>query len=60
MLVEKNRAEEAINLLLDIIAINRNWEEKKANTLLMEVFSKVGAKSEAVKQGRKKLAKILF
>jgi len=49
MLVEKNRAEESINLLLDIIAINRNWEDKKANAKLMEVFTKVGAKSEAVK-----------
>lgn len=60
LLIEKNRGEEAITLLLDIVAIDRNWQEKKANNLLMEVFKKLGQTNEAVKKGRKRLANIMF
>ena len=60
LMVEKNRGEEAITLLLDIIAIERNWKDKKANTTLMEVFKKLGPTNEAVKRGRKRLANIMF
>jgi len=60
LVIEKNRGEEAIPLLLDIIAIDRNWEEKKAQEKLMEVFKKLGQTSDAVKKGRKKLANIMF
>ena len=41
-LISKNRGEEAIPLLLDILAIERNWEQKKAHNKLMEVFKKLG------------------
>lgn len=60
LMIEKNRTEEAIPLLLDILSINRNWEEKKANNKLLEVFKKLGQTSEAVKKGRKRLANIMF
>ena len=60
LMIEKNRAEEAIPLLLDILKIDRNWEEKKAMEKLMEVFKKLGSTNDAVKQGRKKLANIMF
>ena len=59
-LISKNRGEEAIPLLLDILAIDRNWEQKKAHNKLMEVFKKLGQTNEAVKKGRKKLANIMF
>ena len=59
-MIEKNRAEEAIPLLLDILSIDRNWEEKKANNTLLEVFKKLGQTNEAVKKGRKRLANIMF
>ena len=42
LLIEKNRAEESIVLLLDILSIERNWSEKKAHNKLMEVFKKLG------------------
>ena len=42
LLIEKNRAEEAITILLDMICIDRNWEDKKANNRLLEVFKKLG------------------
>lgn len=60
LLCDKNRAEEAIPLLLDILMIDRNWQEKKAHNKLMEVFKKLGQTNEAVKKGRKKLANIMF
>ena len=60
LLVEKNRAEEAIPLLLDILTIDRNWRDKKAHNMLMEVFKKLGSAHEAVKQGRKRFANIMF
>ena len=50
----------ALPLLLDILKIDRNWEEKKAMEKLMEVFKKLGSTNDAVKQGRKKLANIMF
>ncbi len=60
LLIEKNRAEEAISPLLDILSIDRNWGEKKAHNTLMETFKKLGQTNEAVKQGRKRLANIMF
>lgn len=60
LMIEKNRGEEAIPLLLDIIAIERNWEEKKAHNLLIEVFKKLGQTNEEVKKGRKRLGNIMF
>ena len=47
-------------MLLDIMSIDRNWQEKKAHNTLMEVFKKLGQTNEAVKKGRKKLANIMF
>ena len=59
-LFDKNRGEEAINLLLDIITIDRNWNKNAAKDLLMEVFKKLGANNESVKKGKKRLANIMF
>ena len=60
LLISKNRNEEAIPYLLDIITIERNWSEKKAYNKLMEVFAKLGSTNDAVKKGRSKLANIMF
>ena len=42
LMIEKNRGEEAIPLLLDIIAIDRNWQDKKAHNTLIDLFKKLG------------------
>ena len=39
LLCEKNRFEDAIPVLLDIIAIDRNWKEKSAYNKLIDVFA---------------------
>ena len=59
-LCAKNRSVEAIPVLLDLIAIDRNWENKKGYNKLLEVFKEVGTASEEVKVARKKLASIMF
>lgn len=59
-LIDKNRPDEAIKLLLDVIAIDRNWNERKAQTMLTDLFKKLGSSNEMVKEGRKTLSKLLF
>ena len=59
-LIGKGRLEDSIPVLLNILAVDRNYGQKKAHTQLMDVFAKLGSTSEAVKKGRKKLASIMF
>ena len=59
-LVEKRRNEEAIELLLECVAIDRNWEGRKAQTLLTDVFKTLGSADDLVIQSRKRLLKLLF
>ena len=58
--VEKGKLEQSSGLLLELIGQNKNWENKKAQTLLLEVFKKLGNEHETTKKGRKKLATLLF
>ncbi len=57
---EAHRYPDAIETLLQIIAIDRNWNNKAAYQLLLEVFNKIGSSNELVVKSRKRLAKILF
>lgn len=59
-LISKERLTEVIPVLLNIIACDRNYGDKKAHKQLMDVFAKLGSTSEEVKKGRKKLASIMF
>ena len=57
---DKNRHEDCIPILLDMIVIDRNWNEKAHIKLLNQVFAKLGAAHDATKAGRRKLGNILF
>jgi thioredoxin-like negative regulator of GroEL len=57
-LIEKRRWEDAIDVLIDCIKLNK--KDKKAIDQIMEIFKKLGAANEAVKKGRKKVASLLF
>jgi thioredoxin-like negative regulator of GroEL len=59
-LESKNRLEDSIPVLLNIIAVDRNYDTKKAYQLLMDIFAKLGSANESVKSGRRKLASIMF
>ena len=56
----KNRHEEAIDLLLDVIAIDRNWNQRAAQKLINDIFKKLGAANELTIKKRKQLSKLLF
>ena len=53
----KRRYEEAINLLLDTLIIDRNAGGHK---LLTDIFKELGSSNELVTSGRKKMSKLLF
>ena len=59
-LVQKGRLDDSIPVLLNILAVDRNFGDKKAYIQLMDVFSKLGSTNENVKKGRKKLSSIMF
>ena len=46
--------------LLEIIKIDRNWENKKAHNLLLKLFSMLGSNSDIAINSRKELVKILY
>jgi len=59
-LSQKNRKEESVEILLDMVAIDRNWENRKAQKLLTDIFKQLGASNEVTVKGRKTLSKLLF
>jgi len=59
-LISKDKHEDAIDYLIDILAVDRNWNNSAPHKLLLEVFNKLGTNNELVKQGRKKLTRVLF
>eukprot|EP01016_Furgasonia_blochmanni_P039180 TRINITY_DN4833_c0_g1_i7.p1 TRINITY_DN4833_c0_g1~~TRINITY_DN4833_c0_g1_i7.p1 ORF type:complete len:466 (+),score=134.51 TRINITY_DN4833_c0_g1_i7:66-1463(+) len=60
LLIENNLFEQAVDALLDIIKINRNWEGGKAKSALLQLFEKLGSANKLVIEGRKKLQKVLY
>ena len=52
--------EEAVNVLLDIIACDRDWQEGVARKQLLELFSVYGLTDEVTVNGRRRLSSILF
>lgn len=59
-LYDKEKYEDAIDYCLDILAIDRNWNNSAPHKLLLDIFNKLGANNEIVKQSRRKLTRILF
>jgi len=52
--------EGAVAHLLEIIAIDRKWNEEAARKQLLEFFDAYGPTDEVTKEGRKRLASLLF
>ncbi len=50
----------AADHLLEILARDRDWREGAAKAELLTIFEAAGATSEVTRQGRKKMASILF
>ena len=52
--------DKAVDVLIDIIRINRNWEDDKAKQLLLKYFEAWGFADPVSVAGRKKLSTLLF
>jgi len=52
--------ERSINSLLEIMKIERNWNNKAAQNFLLKIFNFLGANHTLTIAGRKNLSKILF
>ena len=59
-LLLKEDYEYAVKELLQMIKIDKNWSDKKANKLLVSLFNILGSDSKIVIEGRKALAKIIY
>jgi putative thioredoxin len=54
------RREEAVDLMVEIIAADREWEEDKARLQLLKFFEAMGPSDPASITGRRKLSRVLF
>jgi len=52
--------EKAMETLLEIIQIERNWNDKLANKTLLHIFNFLGPTNNSTIEGRKRLTKILY
>ena len=59
-LIAKHRKEEAIDLLLESVAIDRNWNGRAAQNLLTDLLKQLGSGSELAKTARRRLSKIIL
>ncbi|MET0545554.1 MAG: tetratricopeptide repeat protein, partial [Caulobacterales bacterium] len=59
-LIGRGDLESASDALLDIIAVNKDWNEGAARALLLKIFDASGPGSDLAKSGRRRLSSILF
>ncbi len=59
-LAGRGKLQEAADHLLEILARDRDWSEGAAKAELLTVFEAAGPTSDVARQGRKKMAAILF
>jgi len=50
----------AVDQLIAITALDREWNDQAARTLLLKVFEAAGPMSEVARDGRRRLSAILF
>lgn len=59
-LVSENSLERAMDEALQIVRLDRSWQEGKAQKLLLNVFALLGSDHPDTKEGRKRLSNYLF
>jgi len=59
-LAARGDREEALELLLDLVRMDRKWNDEAARKQLLQFFDAWGPKDPLVAEGRRKLASILF
>ena len=58
--LEASRKEDAVDTLLDMIAKDRDWQDKAAQQKLLEIFAALGFQDPLAKSGRQRLSALLF
>jgi putative thioredoxin len=56
----KNKREEAVDHLIEIVKVDRNWNEDGARKQLLQFFEAWGPMDEASIGGRRKLSALIF
>lgn len=59
-LLAQNRTEEAVDHLLDLFRIDRDWNDGAAKTQLFTIFDALPAKDPLVLKGRRRLSSMIF
>lgn len=52
--------EESLAELLEIIKIDKNWEDKKANKFMLALFKELGNSSPLTQKYRKLMQRLLY
>lgn len=52
--------EESLNELLEIIKLDKNWEDKKANKYMLALFKELGNTSPLTQKYRKLMQRLLY
>jgi len=52
--------EESLNELLEIIKLDKNWEDKKANKYMLAIFKEIGNSSPLTQKYRKLMQRLLY
>jgi len=60
VLVASGDHQGAVDQLIAITALDREWNDQAARTLLLKVFDAAGPASEVTREGRRRLSSILF
>lgn len=59
-LAARDKRREALELLLELITMDRKWEDEAARKQLLQLFDAWGEKEALVAEGRRRLSSILF
>ena len=59
-LAARDERAEALELLLDLVRVNRQWNEEAARKQLLQLFDAWGSKEPLVAEGRRRLSSLLF
>lgn len=58
-LKDKDQVEKALEIAMEIIKINKNWDDKKVNKYVLSIFKELGNNSPLVQKYRKIMQRLL-
>lgn len=58
-LKDKDQVEKALEIAMEIIKIDKNWDDKKVNKYVLSIFKELGNNSPLVQKYRKIMQRLL-